>query len=349
MAIPKIMQAVHVSRAGGPDVLAVVQRPTPIPASGEVLIRVDVAGVNGHDLHQRHNGSHPIEKGETDLPGLEIAGEIVSVAPDVSRWRIGDWVCALVRGGGYAEYCTAKASLCLPFPDGFDARRAGALPETFFTVWSNVFVEAGLQSGETILIQGGASGIGTTAIQLAQAFGARAFTTAGTDDKCASCLALGADVAINHRTQHFEDVVLAETEGRGVDVVLDIVAGDYVSRELGCMATDGRLVIIGAALGTEPMVNLTPLIRKRLRVIGSVLRPRPLPYKEMVARSLHERVWPLLGSGQIDAVVDSIYPFSDAAYAHERMESRLHVGKVLLSPWISRPEIFPMPVKRASS
>lgn len=324
------MRAVEISRPGGPEVLRVVQRPKPAPAAGELLIRVAAAGVNGHDLRHRLAGSHSVRDGESDLPGLEVAGEVVAVGPGVSGWASGDHVVALLRGGGYAEYAVAVAQQCLPVPDGLDLRRGASLPESFFTAWSNLVTEANLTAGETVLIHGGGSGVGVAAIQIARARGATVYTTAGSEDKCRSCREIGAALAVNYRTEPFETAVLATTEGRGVDVVLDMVGGPYVSRDIACLAPGGRLMLIAAKPGESACLPVDTVIRKQLTLTGTLLRERSDTYKSRVRDELLATIWPLLSSGIVRPVVDSVHPLSRVQAAHRRMESRLHFGKIVL-------------------
>lgn len=329
------MQCVEISAAGAPEVLKVTQRDRVQPGPGEVLIQVGAAGINRPDVMQR-KGIYPPPAGASDIPGLEVAGRVVALGEqtDLSGlgFALGDEVCALVSGGGYAEYCVAPAAQCLPVPKGYTLVEAASLPETFFTVWSNVFDRAGLRSGESFLVQGGSSGIGVTAIQLARAMGATVFATAGSDEKCQACLDLGAIAAINYRTQDFVSIVKEQTQGRGVDVILDMVGGDYLMRETAAMAPDGRLVFINTMAGAKTTINLAEVMVKRLTVTGSTLRARPIEVKAQIARQLHQRVWPLLESGQIRPVVYQVFPFSRAAEAHALMESSQHVGKIVLIP-----------------
>ncbi|MDZ4100883.1 MAG: NAD(P)H-quinone oxidoreductase [Hydrogenophaga sp.] len=327
------MQAVEISSFGGPEVLRLGVRPVPVAAAGEVLIRVSASGVNRPDVLQR-TGNYPVPPGASDIPGLEVAGVIASgdeVAMAAAGLKVGDRVCALVAGGGYAEWCVAPVGQCLPVPEGLDDIAAASLPETFFTVWSNVFDRARLQAGETLLIQGGTSGIGVTAIQMAKALGARVIATAGSDDKCAACLTLGADHAINYKTQDFVAAVADLTGGQGVNVVLDMVAGAYVAREIDCLAEDGRLVIIAVQGGVKAEFNAGMVLRKRLTITGSTLRPRPIAFKTAIAQALRERVWPLLAQGQIKPVIHQVFPASEAAAAHTLMESNRHIGKLVLT------------------
>lgn len=327
------MRAIEISSFGAPDVLRPTERPVPVAGAGEVLIRVRASGVNRPDVLQR-SGAYPPPPGASDLPGLEVSGVIESgdaAAMAEAGLALGDRVCALVAGGGYAEYCVAPVGQCLPVPDGFDDVQAASLPETFFTVWSNVFDRGRLQPGETLLIQGGTSGIGVTAIQLAKAFGATVMATAGSDAKCAACLALGADHAINYRTQDFSAVAKELTGGQGVNVILDMVAGDYVAREVECLAEDGRLVIIAVQGGVKAELNAGLVLRRRLVITGSTLRPRPVAFKSAIARSLHDKVWPLLQQGGVKPVIHSTFDASRAAEAHALMETNQHIGKIVLT------------------
>ncbi|WP_300655243.1 NAD(P)H-quinone oxidoreductase [Hydrogenophaga sp.] len=327
------MQAVEISSFGAPEVLRLGERPVPVAAVGEVLIRVSASGVNRPDLLQR-TGNYPVPPGASDIPGLEVAGVIASgdaTAMAAAGLKVGDRVCALVAGGGYAQWCVAPVGQCLPVPAGLDDIAAASLPETFFTVWSNVFDRARLQAGETLLIQGGTSGIGVTAIQMAKALGARVIATAGSDDKCAACLALGADHAINYKTQDFVAAVADLTGGQGVNVVLDMVAGTYVAREIDCLAEDGRLVIIAVQGGVKAEFNAGMVLRKRLTITGSTLRPRPIAFKTAIAQALRDRVWPLLAQGRIKPVIHQVFPAREAAAAHTLMESNRHIGKLVLT------------------
>jgi NADPH2:quinone reductase len=327
------MQAVEISAFGAPEVLRLAQRPMPVAGAGEVLVRVRASGVNRPDVLQR-SGAYPPPPGASDLPGLEVAGVIESGDADAmaaAGLAVGDRVCALVAGGGYAEYCVAPVGQCLSVPAGFDDVQAASLPETFFTVWSNVFDRARLQPGETLLIQGGTSGIGVTAIQLAKALGARVIATAGSDEKCAACLALGADHAINYKTQDFSAVARELTDGKGVDVILDMVAGSYVAREVECLAEDGRLVIIAVQGGVKAEFNAGLVLRRRLVITGSTLRPRPVAFKAAIAASLREKVWPLLEQGRVKPVIHSVFEASNAAQAHVLMETNQHIGKIVLT------------------
>ena len=327
------MQAVEISAFGAPDVLRLGERPVPVAGAGEVVIRVSASGVNRPDVLQR-TGNYPVPPGASDIPGLEVAGVIDSgdaaALADVGL-KVGDRVCALVAGGGYAEWCVAPVGQCLPVPEGLDDIAAASLPETFFTVWSNVFDRGRLQAGETLLVQGGTSGIGVTAIQMAKAMGARVIATAGSDDKCAACLKLGADHAINYKAQDFVAAVAEITGKQGVNVILDMVAGAYVAREIECLAEDGRLVIIAVQGGIKAEFNAGLVLRRRLTITGSTLRPRPVAFKAAIAASLRERVWPLLAEGRIRPVIHQVFPAAQAAEAHALMESNQHVGKLVLS------------------
>jgi NADPH2:quinone reductase len=323
------MRAIEITQPGPPDVLQQCERPLPAVEPGHVLIKVHAAGINRPDVLQR-TGNYPVPKGASDLPGLEVAGEIVGGDLAGSDYKIGDRVCALVQGGGYAEYCSAALALCLPVPTGMSMLEAASLPETFFTVWSNVFDRAGLAEGETLLVQGGSSGIGVTAIQLAKALGHKVFATAGSDEKCRACEALGADRAINYKTEDFVEIVKLETGGKGVDVILDMVGGDYVPREISCLADDGRLVFIALLGGGKATVPLGQILIRRLTVTGSTLRPRPLSFKAKIAANLRQHVWPLLEAGIIKPVIYKTFPLAQAAQAHTLMESSSHVGKIVL-------------------
>ncbi len=327
------MQAVEIREPGAPEVLRLTERPQPQPGAGEVLLRVTASGVNRPDVMQR-KGMYPAPPGASDLPGLEVAGEVLSgdaAAMAQAGLKPGDAVCALVAGGGYAQYCVAPVAQCLPVPRGLSPVEAASLPETFFTVWSNVFDRGALQPGETLLVQGGTSGIGVTAIQMAKALGARVIATAGSADKCAACLKLGADHAINYREQDFAAEALRLTGGRGVDVILDMVAGDYLAREVDCLAEDGRLVIIALQGGVKAGFNAARVLTRRLHITGSTLRPRPVEFKAKIAAALRETVWPLIESGAIRPVVHATFPAAEAAQAHALMESSQHVGKIVLT------------------
>jgi NADPH2:quinone reductase len=327
------MRAIEIASPGGPEVLRPCERPDPVPHAGELLIQVQASGVNRPDVLQR-KGLYPMPPGVSDLPGLEVAGTVVAGAPEdlaAAGLAIGDPVCALVAGGGYAELCVAPAGQCLPVPAGLSMVEAASLPETLFTVWQNVFTIARLQPGESLLVQGGSSGIGVTAIQLAKALGSTVYVTAGSDDKCAACVAIGADAGINYRTQDFVAEVRRLTGGRGVDVVLDMVAGDYVAREVECLAEDGRLAIIAVQGGTKSGFDAGTVLRRRLAITGSVLRPRSVAYKTALAHDLRERVWPLLAAGTVKPVIHRVFPAAQAADAHALMESSTHVGKIVLT------------------
>ena len=323
------MKAIEITQPGGPEVLVLAERPRPTAGDGEVLIKVAAAGVNRPDVMQRQ-GRYTPPPGATDIPGLEVAGEIVAIGASVEGWRVGDRVCALVAGGGYAEYCAAPAPQCLPIPLGMDLVHAGAVPETTFTVWTNVFERGRLTRGESILIHGGSSGIGTTAIQLARAFGARVFATAGTAEKCAACEALGAERAFNYREGDFVAAARAATEGRGVDLILDMVGGDYLQRNIETLALEGRLVQIGQLAGTKSQINTTPVLQRRLTITGSTLRPRSIAQKAAIARAVREHVWPLFESGAVRVLVHATFPLAAAADAHRMMESSVHTGKLVL-------------------
>lgn len=326
------MHAIEITQYGPPEVLRPCERPDPVPGAGEVLIRVRASGVNRPDVLQR-KGLYPVPPGASDLPGLEVAGEIVggdAAAMADAGFKAGDRVCALVQGGGYAELCVAPVAQCLPVPDGWSDTEAAGLPETFFTVWSNVFDRGRLAAGETLLVQGGSSGIGVTAIQLGKAFGATVLATAGSDEKCAACVQLGADHAINYRTQDFAAEAKRLTGGRGVDVILDMVCGSYVPRELDCLAEDGRLVIIAQLGGSRAEVDFGALMRRRLTITGSTLRPRPVAFKAAIARQLREKVWPLLAERRIRPVLFRTFAAREAAQAHALMETSQHIGKIVL-------------------
>ena len=324
------MRAVEITKPGGPEVLKVVERPQPEPRANEILIKVAAAGVNRPDVLQR-SGNYPVPPDASDLPGLEVAGEVVETGKNVTLWKRGDKVCALVHGGGYAEYCVAPEVQALPLPKGLTLVQAASLPETFFTVWANVYERAKLAPGETLLVQGGSSGIGVTAIQMAAATGNRVFGTAGSDEKCAACVRLGAEKAFNYRTQDWSAEVLAATGGKGVNVILDMVGGDYVPRELKCLADDGRLVFIAYLRGPKAELNIDAVMRKRLTISGSTLRPRPVEFKGYIARNLREEIWPLIESGRIKPEIYKTFPLEQAADAHRLMESSQHIGKLVLT------------------
>ena len=327
------MRVIEISSFGAPDVLRLGERPDPAPAAGEVLIRVAASGVNRPDVLQR-TGNYPVPPGASDIPGLEVAGEIIAgdaPAMAAAGFKVGDRVCALVAGGGYAELCVAPVGQCLPVPGGLSDVQAASLPETFFTVWSNVFERAYLQKGEILLIQGGSSGIGVTAIQIAKALGATVLVTAGSDEKCAACVALGADHAINYKSSDFVEEVKKLTNGKGVNVILDMVAGSYIAREVECLAEDGRLVIIAVQGGVKAEFNAGMVLRKRLSITGSTLRPRSLEFKTAIASALKVKVWPLVVNGTIKPVIHSTFAAADAAKAHALMESMQHIGKIVLT------------------
>ncbi|WP_298830058.1 NAD(P)H-quinone oxidoreductase [uncultured Piscinibacter sp.] len=327
------MKAIQIRQPGAPEVLQLTERPDPVAGSGELLIRVAAAGVNRPDVLQR-KGTYPPPPGAPDLPGLEVAGTIVggdTSAMAAAGFKLGDRVCALVAGGGYAQLCVAPVGQCLPSPAGLSDVEAASLPETFFTVWSNVFDRARLQPGETLLVQGGTSGIGVTAIQLAKAAGATVIVTAGSDDKCAACLALGADHAINYRSHDFVAEVQRITGGKGANVILDMVAGDYVARELNCLADDGRLVIIAVQGGIDSRIDAGAVLRRRLTITGSTLRPRPVAFKAAIAAALRRDVWPWIEAGRVRPVIHKVFPAAEAAQAHALMESNQHIGKLVLS------------------
>jgi len=330
MPLPDKMRAVEIAKPGGPEVLVPASRPLPAPKPREILVKVAAAGVNRPDVLQRM-GLYPVPPDASDLPGLEIAGEVVACGAEARMWKVGASVCALAHGGGYAEYCTVPEVQALPVPRGLSMVEAASLPETFFTVWSNVYDRGRLKPGETLLVQGGSSGIGVTAIQMARAMGNRVLATAGSDEKCAACVRLGADKAINYRTQDFQAEVLAATGGKGVNVVLDMVGGDYVPKELKCLADEGRLVFIAFLRGPKTELDINEVMRRRLVLTGSTLRPRPVEFKGAVARSLREHVWPLIEAGKIKPVVFKTFPLAEAAEAHRLMESSQHIGKLVLT------------------
>jgi len=323
------MIAIAIREPGGPEVLVPAERPVPTIGPGEVLIKVVAAGVNRPDIMQRQ-GRYTPPPGVTDVPGLEVAGTIEACGEGVTAWARGDRVCALVAGGGYAAFCAAPAPQCLPIPSGLDFTQAAALPEVLFTVWTNVFERGRLQPGESILVHGGSSGIGTAAIQLARARGARVFATAGTDEKCTACVALGAEHCVNYREQDFVDVIKELTGGRGVDVVLDMVGGDYMQRNIDLLATEGRLVQIAQLGGYKSTISTIPLLQRRLTITGSTLRPRTVAEKGRIALAVKEQVWPLLESGAVRTIVHATFPLAQAAEAHRMMESSTHVGKLVL-------------------
>jgi NADPH2:quinone reductase len=330
MALPDTMTAIAISRPGGPEVLVATSLPVPQPGESEVLVAVEAAGVNRPDVLQRQGG-YPPPPGAPDTPGLEIAGNVVAAGPGVRRYRLGDRVCGLVAGGGYAEYCTVAEANALPIPGDLSPVEAGGLPETFFTVWTNVFTRGNLKPGETLLVHGGSSGIGTTAIMMAKVWGARSFATAGSAEKCRACEELGAERAINYREEDFVEAVLAATNKRGVDVILDMVGGDYVARNFKAAARDGRIVNIAFLKGSKIEIDLLPVMLKRLTFTGSTLRIRSVEEKAEIARALEEHIWPHLAAGRIRPVVHKTFPLRDAAAAHALMDSGAHIGKIVLT------------------
>lgn len=329
MTVPETMNVIEIMAPGLPDVLRPATRPVPTPAAGEILIRVAYAGINRPDVLQRA-GAYDPPPGASDLPGLECSGEVVAVGAGVARWTPGDQVCALLPGGGYAEYVVTPAAHALPVPEGLTMAQAAALPETYFTVWTNVFQRGRLTAGETFLVHGGSSGIGTTAIQLASAFGARVFTTAGSDEKCAACLELGAEAAVNYRQMDFGGLSRDWTDGRGLDLILDMVGGSYIARNIRALAVEGRLVMIAFLGGPKAEQNFAQIMVKRLTVTGSTLRPQSVAAKAKIAEELEERVWPLLASGRVAPVMDHTFALKDAANAHKRMEKSTHIGKIVM-------------------
>lgn len=324
------MKQIAITAPGGPDVLRAVEAPRPEPGPGQVLIRVHAAGVNRPDLMQRE-GKYPPPPGASPIPGLEVAGDVIATGAGVTTPGVGDPVCALLTGGGYAEFAVAEASLCLPVPQGLSLVEAAGLPETYFTVWHNVFQRGRLRAGETLLVHGGASGIGTTAIQLGATLGARVFATAGSAEKCAACVRLGAERAIDYRNEDFVGVVATATGGRGADVILDMVAGDYVEKNFAAAAEDGRIVIIAGLHGYKAELNLLPLMRKRLTLTGSTLRNRDVAFKSTLAGALREHVWPLLETGRVRPVIHRVVPLADAALGHRLLEAGEHIGKIVLT------------------
>jgi NADPH2:quinone reductase len=325
------MKAIVITQPGGPEVLKLIERPQPEYTADEVLVKVEAAGVNRPDVAQRKGNYPPPANAPQDIPGLEIAGIIAKVGANVTRWKVGDKVCALVTGGGYAQYCNVPAGQCLPIPDDLTFIEAASLPETFFTVWSNVFDRGRLQPGESLLIHGGSSGIGVAAIQMAKALGSTVYVTAGSAKKCKFCEGLGATRAINYKTEDFAAVIAQLTQGKGVDVILDMVGGNYTPRNLGILADDGRLVMINMMEGKDTQIDVSVILRKRLTLTGSALRSRAIAFKSGIARELEKNIWPLLASGQIKPVIYAIFPASHAAEAHSLMESSSHMGKIILS------------------
>jgi NADPH2:quinone reductase len=330
MSLPAKMRAVEISQPGGPEVLRIAERPLPQPRPHEILVKVAAAGVNRPDILQRM-GLYAVPPDASDLPGLEIAGTVAAVGADVKMWKIGDQVCALTHGGGYAEYCVVPEVQALPAPKGLSLTEAASLPETFFTVYSNVYVRGSLKAGESLLVQGGSSGIGVTAIQMAVAMGNRVFATAGSDDKCAACVKLGAEQAFNYKTGDWAEGLKAATGGKGVNVILDMVGGDYVPKELKSLADEGRLVMIAFQRGMKTEVDLSVVMSKRLQITGSTLRPRTVEFKGQVAKSLREHVWPLIEAGRIKPVLFKTFPLAEAAEAHKLMETSQHIGKIVLT------------------
>jgi NADPH2:quinone reductase len=330
-SLPDRMQVVEISRPGGPEVLKLVTRALPQPKPGEVLIRVAAAGVNRPDCMQRA-GAYAPPPGASDLPGLEVGGTVVALGAGVTQWKEGDQVCALTPGGGYAQFCVTSAGHCLPPPKGWSLTQAASLPETFFTVWINVFERGRLAVGETLLVQGGSSGIGVSAIQMARALGHRVFVTAGSAEKCAACEKLGAERAINYRAEDFVEAVKQLTGGKGADVILDMVGGDYVPRELKCLATDGRLSLIAFLGGIRTTLDISDILMRRLTITGSTLRPRTVEFKTGVANALRAKVWPLIDAGKIQPVIYKVFPLARASAAHELIESGVHIGKIILEP-----------------
>ncbi len=328
--LPTKMTAIEIVGKGGPEVLVPATRPVPTPGQNEVLVKVAAAGINRPDIMQRQ-GRYPPPPGVTDIPGLEIAGVVAAIGPGVKRWNLGDRVCALVAGGGYGEYCLAPAPQVLPIPNGLMFTQAAALPETTFTVWTNLFETAALATDERVLIHGGSGGIGTTGIQLAHAFGATVYPTAGSEEKCAACRDLGADLAINHQTQDFGAVIKDATNGEGVDVILDMVGGAYVQRGIDILRPGGRMVLISFLLGSKADLDLTPVLRNRLSIFGSTLRARPVAEKGAIAASVEQSVWPLVAAGRFSSVIDREFPLAQAAQAHAYMESGAHFGKIVLT------------------
>jgi len=327
--IPESMTAIEITEHGEPEVLKQCSRPVPGPEKGEVLIKIEAAGINRPDIGQRR-GFYPAPPGAVDIPGLEVAGKIIALGEDVTEWKIGDDVCALVTGGGYAQYVAVPPPQCLPIPKGLSMVEAAAIPEAFFTVWTNVFDRGRLKEGESFLVHGGSSGIGTTAIQLASQFGARVFATAGNSEKCRACESLGAERAINYKEDDFVEVFKDLTNGRGVDVILDMVAGSYVPRDIELAAVEGRIILISVIGGDSSEIALLPLIFKRIILTGSALRAQPVVNKGAIAKSLRERVWPLIESGKVKPVIHKVFPLAEVADAHRLMESSQHIGKIMI-------------------
>lgn len=330
MNLPAKMRAIEIAKPGGPEVLTPAERALPQPKPHEILVKVAAAGVNRPDILQRM-GLYAVPPDASDLPGLEIAGTVAAIGADVKMWKVGDPVCALTHGGGYAEYCVTPEVQALPVPKGLSMTEAASLPETFFTVYSNVFDRGALKAGEVFLVQGGSSGIGVTAIQVAAAMGHRVFATAGSDEKCAACVKLGAEKAFNYKTQDWAEELKNATDGKGVNVILDMVGGDYVPKELKSLAVDGRLVMIAFLGGMKAEIDLSVVMSKRLQITGSTLRPRTIEFKGEVAKSLRERVWPLIDAGKIKPVIYKTFPLAEAAEAHKLMETSQHIGKIVLT------------------
>jgi len=324
------MKAIVITHPGAPEVLQIQDRPKPELQPGEVLVKVEAAGVNRPDVAQRKGNYPPPAGASVDIPGLEVAGIVVELGADVKRWKVGDQICALVIGGGYADYCAIPEGQCLPVPDNLTMVEAASLPETFFTVWSNVFDRAKLQPGESLLVHGGSSGIGVTAIQMAKALGSTVYVTAGSEDKLRFCEKLGADHAINYKTESFKDAILKLTDNKGVNVILDMIGGDYTPDNIKCLANDGRLIQINTMKGKEVKLDLAEVMRKRLIVTGSMLRSRDVEFKSAIARNLEQHIWPLLASGKIKPVIYKTFPAMHAAEAHALMESSEHMGKIVL-------------------
>ena len=325
------MKAIVITQPGAPEVLQLIKRPTPTFTADEVLVKVAAAGINRPDVFQRKGNYPPPAGAPQDIPGLEIAGIVVDVGDNVTRWKIGDKVCALVMGGGYAEYCNVPASQCLPVPENLSFVEAASLPETFFTVWSNVFDRGQLKEGESLLVHGGSSGIGVAAIQMAKALGSTVYTTAGSDEKCKFCEELGAAKAINYKTENFAEVIKQLTSNKGVDVILDMIGGDYTAPNLQSLAEEGRLVFINTMKGKDVNIDLSIVMRKRLSITGSMLRSREISFKAAIAQKLEKNIWPLLKSGEIKPIIYKVFPAEQAAAAHELMESSEHTGKIVLS------------------
>src|SRR5690349_6955362 len=330
MTVPSRMTVIAIRAPGGPEMLVPQEQPTPSPAKGEILVKVAAAGVNRPDVRQRQ-GTYPPPKGATDIPGLEIAGEVAALGPDAKRWKVGDKVCALVVGGGYSQYCLAYESHALPVPSGLSMVEAAAIPETFFTCWQNMFMRADVKPGDWVLVHGGTSGIGTTAIMLAKAFGGKVITTAGSAEKCAAAKNLGADVAVNYKTEDFVAMTKEATAGKGANLIVDIVGGDCIDRNYDCAADQGTIAQVSFTTGPKATANFARLMQKRLVHTGSTLRPRTVAEKAAIARSIEERVWPLIEAGKIRPVIDSTYPLTKAGDAQARMETSQHIGKIVLT------------------